>query len=172
MAANKNEPPRRDAKGGPIEEPTLPPRIEDPAAPRVTGVGATTPAPAGERSLGDLFSELSQGLTALLRGEVALAKAEMSQKLSRAAKDAVFLIVGGVLAFGGYLALIATLIIVLTFLGVPLWLSALIVTVVLFIAGYAFVQKGLSDLKKVNPVPEKTIESVKEDAQWAKEQLK
>jgi uncharacterized membrane protein YqjE len=130
-----------------------------------------TPAGSGERSLGELFSELSNELSTLLRQEMALARAEMSQKLSRAAKDAVFVVIGGVLAFGGYLALIATLIIVLTFL-VPLWLSALIVTVVFLVVGFIFVQRGLSDLKKVNPVPERTVESLKEDKEWAKEQLK
>jgi len=135
--------------------------------PEAAGAG-----PRDERSLGELFSELSQGLSTLISQEMALARAEMSEKLSRVAKDAVSLIIGGVLAFGGYLALIATVIIVLTAIGVPLWLSALIVTAVLLVAGYFLIQRGLSDLKRVNPLPERTVQSVKEDKEWAKEQLK
>ena len=157
------------------DEPPTPPKVTADAPSRVPAHTATdpgdTPAGSDEHSLGELFSELSKGLSTLLSQEIALAKAEMGQKLSRAAKDAVSLVIGGVLAFGGYLALIATLIIVLTFL-VPLWLSALIVTVVFLVAGFIFIQQGLSDLKKMNPVPERTVETLKDDKDWAKEQLK
>lgn len=153
----------------------IPPKVpSDARAARVEAPRATTAgAPAsGDRSLGELFSELSQGVSTLLSQEIALVKVEMSQKISRAAKDATMLIIGGVLAFGGYIALIATLVLILASLGLHLWLSALIVTVLLLAVGGLLVQRGLADLKKVNPLPEKTIESLQEDKEWAKEQLK
>lgn len=161
-------PPRDDTPTPPKVTADPAPRLEDPRAPTTA---PRTAAPAGDRPLGELFTELSQGLTTLLSQEIALAKAEVNQKVSRAARDAVSLAIGGVLALGGYLALIAFLIIVLTFL-VPLWISALIVTLVFLVAGYIFIQRGISDLKRVNPVPEKTIASLQEDKEWAKEQLK
>ncbi|MDQ3457846.1 MAG: phage holin family protein [Deinococcota bacterium] len=163
-------PPKDDTPTPPKVRTDTAPRLEDPRAP-AEAPRVAAPASSGDRPLGELFSELSQGVTTLLSQEIALAKAEVNQKVSRAAKDAVSLAIGGVLALGGYLALIAFLIIVLTFL-VPLWISALIVTLLFLGVGYIFIQRGLSDLKRLNPVPEKTIESLQEDKEWAKEQLK
>lgn len=163
-------PPRDDTPTPPKVTADTAPRLEDPRAP-TTAPRVAAPTSGNDRPLGELFTELSQGLTTLLSQEIALAKAEVNQKVSRAAKDAVSLAIGGVLALGGYLALIAFLIIVLTFL-VPLWISSLIVTLVFLVAGYIFIQRGISDLKRMNPVPEKTIESLQEDKEWAKEQLK
>ncbi|MDQ3398506.1 MAG: phage holin family protein [Deinococcota bacterium] len=140
---------------------------QTPVAPRVT----TAAEPAGERSLGELFADLSQGLSTLLSQEVALAKAEVSQTISQITKSIIPIAIGGVLAFGGYLALIATLIIGLAYL-IPIIWSALIVTLVLLVVGGVLISKGVNDLKKTNPVPEKTIASLKEDTEWAKEQLK
>ena len=67
----------------------------------------------GDRSIGELFSELSRETTALLRQEVQLAKAEMTQKASRVGKNVGFLVIGGVVAYTGVLALVAAGIILL-----------------------------------------------------------
>jgi len=125
-----------------------------------------------DRSLGELFSELTRETTTLVRQEVALAKAEVSQKASAVGKDVGFLAAGGIVLYAGFLALIAALIIGLGQAGVTWWLSALIVGIVVALIGGVLVYQGLNDLKKTTLAPQQTVESIKEDAQWAKDQTK
>lgn len=123
-----------------------------------------------ERSLGELFSELSQDVSTLFQQEVQLAKVEMSEKASQAGQRVGFIAAGGFIAYAGFLALLAALILGLAeFMAA--WLSALIVGLLVAAVGYFLLQKGLNDLKNLNPTPEKTIKSVKEDGQWLKQQL-
>ena len=125
-----------------------------------------------ERSLGELFAELAQETSTLVRQEVALAKTELSQTATRVGKDLAFLAVGGAVAYAGFLALLAALAIGLGQLGVPWWLAALIVGLVVVGVGYFLVQRGLSALKREDLAPRQTIESLKEDKEWAKAQTK
>ena len=124
-----------------------------------------------DRSLGELFSELAQKTTTLVRHEVNLAKVEMGEKASRAGKHVGFLAAGGAVAYAGLLAILAAVIVVLdTFL--PLWLAALLVGLVVAIAGYLLVRKGLDALKREDFTPRQTMETLKEDQQWAKDQTR
>jgi len=125
------------------------------------------------RSLGELFNELASETTTLIRQEVTLAKTEFRQKAVSAGKDVGFIVVGGLLAYAGLLALIATIIIAIA-LALPWWLSALIVGVVVVAVGGFLAMKGLNGLKhgEGNPVPQQTIQTVKEDVRWTKEQAK
>ena len=124
-----------------------------------------------DRSLGELFAELTKETTALVRQEVQLAKTEMSQKASEAGKDVGFLGVGGAIAYAGLLAIIAGIILALGEL-IPLWVSALVVGIVVAAIGYFLVRRGLNALKQGALVPEQTIQTLKEDKEWAKEQTK
>lgn len=123
------------------------------------------------RSLGDLFSELASETSTLVRQELQLAKTEMTQKATSAGKDIGMIGAGGALAYAGLLAVIAAVVIGLGQL-IPMWLSALIVGLVVIGVGYMLVQRGLTALKQVNPAPSQTIETLKEDAQWAKDQTR
>ena len=125
-----------------------------------------------DRSLGELFSELTRELTTLVRQEAALARTELTEKAATVGKNVGFLAVGGAVAYAGFLALIAALIVGLGQLGLPWWLSALIVGLVVAGVGYVLVQKGLKALKQVNLAPQQTIETLKEDKEWAKEQVR
>ncbi len=125
-----------------------------------------------DRSLGELFSELTRELTTLVRQEAALARAELTEKAATVGKNVGFLAAGGAVAYAGFLALIAAVIIGLGQLGLPWWLSALIVGLVVAGIGYVLVQKGLTALKQVNLAPQQTIETLKEDKEWAKEQVR
>jgi cation transport ATPase len=126
---------------------------------------------ADERSISALFGELSQDVALLVRQEAQLAKTEMQQKLSRVTTDLVSLATGGVVALVGGLALTAALILLLVDpVGIKPWLAALLVGAVLAIAGWVMLQRGLKDLKHTDPTPRRTVESIKEDIQWAKEQ--
>jgi len=126
---------------------------------------------AEERSIGELFGELSQDLGVLVRQEAQLAKTELQQKLSKVTTDLVALATGGVVALIGGLALTAALILLLIDpVGLAPWLAALLVGAVLGIVGWLMVQRGLTDLKRTDPTPRRTVETIKEDLQWAKEQ--
>jgi hypothetical protein len=131
-----------------------------------------------ERSIAELFGQLSQDMTLLVRQEVQLARSEMSEKLSRLTANMVSVIAGGFVAYVGALALVAALILALNDLaGISPWVSALIVGAVFAIAGYAMLRRGLGELKRADLAPRRTVENIKDDVQairndvqWAKEQ--
>jgi uncharacterized membrane protein len=124
-----------------------------------------------ERSIGELFGQLSQDMTLLVRQEVQLARTEMSDKLSRFTTNLVSVLSGGFVAYLGGLALVAALILAIRDLAnISLALSALIVGAVLAIVGYVMLQKGVKELKRVDLAPRRTVETLKDDVQWAKEQ--
>ena len=126
---------------------------------------------AEERSIGELFGELSQDMGLLVRQEAQLAKTEMQTKLSKVTRDLVALASGGLVALVGGLAITAAVILLLIDpVGLKPWLAALLVGAVLGIAGWVMLQRGLKDLKQTDPTPRRTVETIKEDIQWAKEQ--
>lgn len=122
------------------------------------------------RTLGELFSELSSGLSRLFKDEVELSKAEITKKALHLFKDAAFLIIGGIFAFAAFLVLLASAVLGLGMV-LPLWLSALLIGLAVCGIAFTLITKGISDFKKRSIKPEKTIQTVKEDVQWAKEQL-
>jgi tetrahydromethanopterin S-methyltransferase subunit G len=124
-----------------------------------------------DRSLGELLGDLAQQTATLARQEVELAKTEMSQKAAQVGRDLGFLAIGGAVAYAGFLAILAALIVALAANGVPWWLAALLVGVVVAGVGYVLVQKGLAALKREDLAPRQTIETLKEDKDWAKEQI-
>src|SRR5690349_1141913 len=127
--------------------------------------------PKEDRSLGELFADLSKETSLLVRQEVDLAKTEMSQKASQVGKDVGYMAVGGVIIYAGFLAIMAAVILILA-IFIPSWLSGLIVGVVIAGIGYFVLQKGRDRLKQSSLAPEQTIETLKEDAEWAKRQTR
>lgn len=125
-----------------------------------------------ERSIGELFSELTRETSELVRQEMTLAKSELTQKASKAGKDIGSLAIGGAVAYAGLLAIIAAVIIGLASVGVSWWLSALLVGLVVAGVGFFLVQRGLSALKEIDLAPQKTIETLKEETEWVKEQTR
>jgi len=126
---------------------------------------------AEERSIGALFGELSQDVALLVRQEAQLAKTEMQQKMSKVTTDLASLATGGVVALLGGLALTSFLILLLIDpIGLKPWLAALLVGALLGIVGWVMLQRGLKNLKRTDPTPRRTVETIKDDIQWAKEQ--
>jgi TRAP-type C4-dicarboxylate transport system permease small subunit len=124
-----------------------------------------------ERSIGELFGQLSQDMTLLVRQEVQLARTEMSDKLSRFTANLISVAAGGVVAYLGGLALVACVILALRDLAnISLAVSALIVGAILAVIGWVMLQRGLKEMKRVDLAPRRTVESLKDDVQWAKEQ--
>jgi Putative Actinobacterial Holin-X, holin superfamily III len=123
-----------------------------------------------ERSLGDLFSELAAETSTLVRQEVALAQTELTQKATKVGKNVGFLVVGGAVGYAALLAIIAAVIIGLANF-IPAWASALIVGAVVGIVAYLLISSALAALKKTDLTPRETVETLKEDAQWLKNQV-
>jgi hypothetical protein len=133
----------------------------------------TTPPPhdrspqAADTSIGELIGNISNDLSQLFRQEVELAKAEIKQEASKAGKAAGML--GGA-GFAGYLAIV-----LLSFAAVfglanvmdAGWAALIIAAVWAVIGGVLFVT-GRSKLKTIDPVPHRTVDTLKEDAQWLK----
>ena len=124
-----------------------------------------------DRSLGELFASLSKDTTTLVRQEIELAKTELSEKVSEAGKNVASLVVGGAIAYAALILILAAIAVGLAQIMQP-WLAVLIVGVVVAIVGLVLVQKGISALKHLNLVPEKTIATLKEDKEWAQQQIK
>lgn len=122
------------------------------------------------RSLGELFSTLASDTGTLVRQEVELAKTEMTQKATRVGKDIGFLVAGGAVAYAGLLGILAAIAVGLGQLGVPWWLAVLIVGVVVAGIGGFLVMRGISALRQETALPQQTIDTLKEDAEWAKAQ--
>jgi len=123
-----------------------------------------------QASLGDLFSDLAEQTGKLIRQEAALAKTELTEKATAAGKNIGMLAAGAFIGYAGLLAVTAAVIIGLAYV-LPLWLSALLVGAALAIAAYVLINNALTALKKTPWTPEETIESIKEDAQWLKQQV-
>jgi hypothetical protein len=124
-----------------------------------------------DRSLGELFSELAQETSTLVRQEMHLAAREMSSRASKAGKDIGVAVAGGVILHTCFLVVVATIIIVLAEIGLDWWLAALIVAAVLGAVGYLLVRRAISSIKRAEILPHRTIEHLKENQEWVKEQV-
>jgi putative superfamily III holin-X len=126
----------------------------------------TRPDP-GDVSIGELIGNISNDLSQLFRQEVELAKTEIRQEATKAGKAGGML--GGA-AFAGYLAVVLlsfALVFGLSNVMDPGW-AALIVAVIWAIVGGVLYANGRKRLKTVDPVPRRTVDTIKEDAQWLK----
>jgi len=124
-----------------------------------------------ERSLGDLFSDLSRETTTLVRQEVQLAKAELTQSATEAVRGIGMLVAGGAVAYAGLLFLLLAVVFGLIEAGWDAWLSALVVGLVVVAIGGVLVLRARESLKPANLAPRRTVETLKEDQEWAKEQI-
>lgn len=124
-----------------------------------------------ERSLGELFSELAAQTSTLVRSELQLARVELGQKATQAAKALGLVGVGAAVAYAGFLAMVAAAILGLGEV-LPLWLSSLIVGAVVLIVGFLLSQERLAALKRIDVTPRATVITLHEDKEWAKEQLR
>jgi hypothetical protein len=123
-----------------------------------------------DRSLGDLFSSLTTQLGQLIHKEVELARTELAANAVRTGRNASLIGLGGAVIYGGFLVLLASAVGVLMTIGLDLWLAALIVGVIACGSGYALIQRGRSQLEAHSVAPVKTIETLRKDAEWAKDQ--
>jgi uncharacterized membrane protein YqjE len=124
-----------------------------------------------EQPMGELFKQLSDDLSTLVRQELKLAQVEMTEKGKRAGVGI------GMFGGAGIVALLAlgaftTCLIAALSTGMEVWIAALIVTVIYVAVTGLLALNGRDRVSEATPpLPEQTIQTVKEDAQWAKTQL-
>ena len=132
--------------------------------------GPVSTTDTNNASLGRLFRDLADDISDLTRKEIELARAETMEKISHASKAVISMAAGGFIAYAGLLFLLAAAVLVIA-TWVPYWLSAVIVGGVAVIVGLIMVQGGRSALQNTNITPEKTVDTMKENAQWVKEKI-
>jgi uncharacterized membrane protein YqjE len=125
-----------------------------------------------ERSIGELLKQLSEETTRLVHQELELAKAELTQKGKQAGAGAGLFGAAGAIGLLAAAALTTCFILALDAV-MPAWLAALLVAVVYGVIALVVVKQGQAKMKAAGPpVPEQTIETVKEDVEWAKTQMR
>jgi hypothetical protein len=132
----------------------------------VTAADAGAPRrDVGEVPVSTLVASVAQDLSTLMRQELELAKVELKQEAAQAGKAGAAL--GGA-GLAGWIAVVFVSLAAMFALGavMPLGWAALIVGALWAIAGAVLFSTGKKKLAEVSPVPEKTIQTVKEDAQW------
>jgi hypothetical protein len=132
---------------------------------------AASDARTNDTTVSDLISGLVNDAQQLVHREIDLAKREVAIEVDKVKQGAVALGIGAGLAVIGALLLGQMLVyLVQTLTGLSLWVSYLIVGAIFAIGGGLMLLQGINRMKDVDPVPRETIESVKEDIQWIKEQ--
>jgi hypothetical protein len=154
-------------------------RLDGPAPAEVVAARAAIGAAGDDRSMGALLKELAREGGTLVREEVALAKAEMREKVSVFERNA------GAIALGAGLLLAALLLAAealtrgltvllegLVGLEIAVWLAPLLLAAALFAVGYSMVKKGAAALRREGVVPHRTLESIQEDKEWVERKVK
>ena len=116
-----------------------------------------------ERTLGTIVKELTEDITTLFRGEIALLKLEVKDTITKLGSGIGLFAAALFVGLFGLAFLFVTILLVLVRLGVPAWLSALIVTVVLLATAAVMALMGKRKFAAVQFVPSKSIESLKTD---------
>ena len=142
------------------------------STPRTTAGGSTAGRTDGRPSIGELVSTMSDQLSRLVRSEIQLAKAELSEKAKHAAVGTGLFVGAGLLGFFALAGLLTTAVLGLSHV-VPAWLATLIVAVVLLILAGILALVGKKALARgVPPAPERAQQSVKADVAAVKEGLR
>jgi len=129
------------------------------------------PRVKAERSLATLLSDLASETVELFRQELALFKAELSEKLSRAGVGAAALAAAALIAFSGWLFLLLAAVYALA-LVLPPWAAALIVGVLVLAIGGVLALVGKNRMRADALAPERTMRSLREDRAWIKERFR
>ena len=122
------------------------------------------------RSFSALFSGLISDIGLLIQQEVALAKKEFQGALAQAIVGVVVLAVGGILATVGLIAVLTSIILALA-LVMPHWAAALLVGVVFLVLGAIFAWVGINRMRKLKLIPERTAQTLKDDAAMIREKV-
>ncbi|MDX2150470.1 MAG: phage holin family protein [Bryobacteraceae bacterium] len=124
-----------------------------------------------DRSMADVLKDAISNIQDIIRAEVRLAKTEVREESQKAGRSVAMFAGGAVAAFYALNFVLFCLVFALA-LVLPLWLSALLVGAVLFIVAAVLVSMGRDRWKEVHAKPQQTIDTVKENVEWAKQQTR
>lgn len=124
----------------------------------------------GERSLSELFSELSRETKTLISQEMQLARAELKERTADVGKNVAQVALGGAVLYAGFLGLMFAAIYALSEV-VELWLAAALVGLVVAAVGGILLYSGYNALKELDLAPRRTVDSIQENAQWLKREI-
>jgi hypothetical protein len=121
-----------------------------------------------DRSIGELFSDLSQQTGDLIRQEMRLAKAELSEKLAGAGRHAMMIGAAAACGLAAVISVAAAITLLLVDLGVKPWLSAVITAALMGGTAFVLAQTAVTALRSRSLAPVETLHSIKETTQWLK----
>lgn len=138
------------------------------------------PAPTtDDRSIMDLIRSLADDSSTLIREEVNLAKTEMQEKLSVFQKNLAKVAVGAAFLLAAVLFIgwavnmgLTALLAAVVDTSVAIWLAPLLLGVVLALVGWSLAKGGTNEIKEEGVVPEKTVQTLRDDTNWAKRQVR
>jgi uncharacterized membrane protein YqjE len=126
---------------------------------------------AVDRSFSDLLQDIIRNVQEIVRSEVRLAKTEIREE---AAKTKASLVLLGAGALTGFLAILFLLLMIASALALvmPNWAAALVVGAALAVAAGVMLMGGVKSFQRIHPAPERTVQTIKENIEWAKQQTK
>lgn len=124
-----------------------------------------------ERAFSDVLQDILRNLQEIIRSEVRLARAEIRDDAKQAAASAVWLVAGAIGALSAWAFLLWTVAFALS-TQMSMWMATLLVAVVMACAAAVLIPAGLRRMKRINPMPERTIASIKENVEWLRHPAK
>ena len=126
---------------------------------------------ADERSVTDVLQDILHNLQDMVRAEIRLAKVEMREEARRAVSSSIWIAAGMVGAVSAWIFLLWTLAYALA-ARLPMWTATLVVAIVIGVAAVVLITGGILRARRIRPIPERTVESVKENLEWMKQPTK
>ena len=124
-----------------------------------------------DRSFSDVFQDIIRNAQEMVRSEVRLAKTEIREEVVKAKSSLGLLGAGAVTAIFAILFLLLMIFFALV-LVMPAWAAALILGASLAVVASVMLTMGVTRFKQIHATPERTVETIKENIEWAKQQTK
>ena len=126
---------------------------------------------AEERSLSDVLQDILRNVQDMVRFEIRLAKTEIREEVSKTVTSSVWIAAGTVGAVSAWIFLLWTLVYALA-TRMPMWAATLVIAVVMAAAATVLIMGGIQRARRIQPMPDRTVESVKENFEWIKQSTK
>jgi hypothetical protein len=124
------------------------------------------------RGIGDLLGDLGRQVSTLVRREIDLARVEVTSSVGRLGRGAAMAGAGGALLYAGFLVLRGAIVLGLIQAGIDAWLAALIVGAAALVIGAIVTSMGVKQIQQTDMAPTQTAETVRENVEFVKEQIK
>lgn len=128
-------------------------------------------AVAEARTISNVLQDILRNLQDMVRSEIRLARVEIRDEIGQTLSSGVWIAAGAISAVSAWIFLLWTLVYALA-TRMPLWAATLVVAVVMAGAAAVLVRVGIQKIKRVQPIPARTVESLKENLEWMKQQTR